>query len=114
VDNCPDVRNPVQRNGDSDGIGDLCDKCPEITDPSQPDADFDGESDACDCAETLFTDFEKRRPPPIEGLRFRDLLGMVNQRVAAAAERVVLMVAGIPLEVKAPVHASPISPVQAG
>jgi adenosylcobinamide kinase/adenosylcobinamide-phosphate guanylyltransferase len=53
-------------------------------------------------------------PETADGLRFRDLLGMVNQRVAAAAERVVLMVAGIPLEVKAPAHASPISPVQAG
>jgi adenosylcobinamide kinase/adenosylcobinamide-phosphate guanylyltransferase len=36
------------------------------------------------------------------GLRFRDLLGGVNQRVAAACDSVVLMVAGIPLTVKAP------------
>jgi adenosylcobinamide kinase / adenosylcobinamide-phosphate guanylyltransferase len=41
-------------------------------------------------------------PPTAEGRRFRDLLGSVNQRVAAAADRVVLMVAGIPLVVKAP------------
>jgi len=41
-------------------------------------------------------------PPTAEGRRFRDLLGTVNQRVAAAADRVVLMVAGIPLVVKAP------------
>jgi adenosylcobinamide kinase/adenosylcobinamide-phosphate guanylyltransferase len=41
-------------------------------------------------------------PPTAEGLRFRDLLGAVNQIVAAACERVVLMVAGIPLVVKAP------------
>ena len=39
-------------------------------------------------------------PPTAEGRRFRDLLGMVNQRVAAAADRVVLMVAGVPLVVK--------------
>jgi adenosylcobinamide kinase/adenosylcobinamide-phosphate guanylyltransferase len=39
-------------------------------------------------------------PPTAEGLRFRDLLGLVNQDVAAACERVVLMVAGIPLTVK--------------
>ena len=39
-------------------------------------------------------------PPTAEGRRFRDLLGMVNQRVAAAADRVVLMVAGLPLVVK--------------
>ena len=32
--------------------------------------------------------------------RFRDLVGMVNQRIAAAAGRVVWMVAGIPVEIK--------------
>ncbi|MBI1736232.1 MAG: bifunctional adenosylcobinamide kinase/adenosylcobinamide-phosphate guanylyltransferase [Candidatus Rokubacteria bacterium] len=41
-------------------------------------------------------------PPTAEGLRFRDLLGLVNQVVAAACERVVLMVAGIPVAVKTP------------
>jgi adenosylcobinamide kinase / adenosylcobinamide-phosphate guanylyltransferase len=40
------------------------------------------------------------------GLRFRDLLGVVNQRVAAACDTVVLMVAGIPLTVKAPAAGS--------
>jgi adenosylcobinamide kinase/adenosylcobinamide-phosphate guanylyltransferase len=39
-------------------------------------------------------------PETTMGLRFRDLLGHVNQRVAAACETVVLMVAGIPLAVK--------------
>jgi adenosylcobinamide kinase/adenosylcobinamide-phosphate guanylyltransferase len=39
-------------------------------------------------------------PPTAGGRRFRDLLGLVNQRVAAAADRVVLMVAGLPLTVK--------------
>ncbi|HVQ77888.1 MAG TPA: bifunctional adenosylcobinamide kinase/adenosylcobinamide-phosphate guanylyltransferase [Candidatus Binatia bacterium] len=39
-------------------------------------------------------------PETREGLRFRDLLGLVNQRVAEAADRVTLMVAGIPLAVK--------------
>ena len=33
--------------------------------------------------------------------RYRDLLGVVNQRVAEAADRVTLMVAGIPVQVKA-------------
>ena len=41
-------------------------------------------------------------PPTAEGRRFGDLLGLVNQHVAAAAGRVVLMVAGIPLTVKEP------------
>ena len=39
-------------------------------------------------------------PPTELGLRFRDLLGVVNQRVAAAADRVTLMVAGIPVVIK--------------
>ena len=41
-------------------------------------------------------------PPTAAGRRFRDLLGIVNQRVAGAADRVVLMVAGLPLAVKSP------------
>ena len=53
-------------------------------------------------------------PETPAGLRFRDLLGLTNQRVAAASDRVVLMVAGIPLDVKAPLHGSPISTLQTG
>jgi adenosylcobinamide kinase/adenosylcobinamide-phosphate guanylyltransferase len=41
-------------------------------------------------------------PETASGLRFRDLLGLVNQRVAAACDRVTLMVAGVPLAVKTP------------
>ena len=56
-------------------------------------------------------------PETADGLRFRDLLGAVNQRLAAASDQVVLMVAGIPLVVKAPVRvpdsASPMSAPQA-
>lgn len=39
-------------------------------------------------------------PPTPLGRRFRDLLGSVNQRLAAAADRVTLMVAGLPLRVR--------------
>ncbi len=39
-------------------------------------------------------------PPTELGRRFRDLLGFVNQRLAAAADRVTLMVAALPLTVK--------------
>ena len=41
-------------------------------------------------------------PETAAGLRFRDLLGAVNQRLAAACDRVVLMVAGLPLTIKHP------------
>lgn len=43
-------------------------------------------------------------PPNPLGRRFQDLLGLVNQRVAAAAGRVCLVVAGIPIEVKGGDH----------
>ncbi len=36
------------------------------------------------------------------GRRYRDLLGEINQRVASIADRVVLMVAGLPLTLKSP------------
>ena len=40
-------------------------------------------------------------PETAIGVRFRDVLGLVNQRLAAACDRVVLMVAGLPLTLKA-------------
>lgn len=54
------------------------------------------------CAVTLVSNEvgEGVHPETPLGRRFRDLLGIVNQCVAAAADRVVLMVAGIPLTVK--------------
>jgi adenosylcobinamide kinase / adenosylcobinamide-phosphate guanylyltransferase len=39
-------------------------------------------------------------PETAIGLRFRDLLGIVNQRLAAVCDSVVLMVAGLPLTLK--------------
>ena len=38
------------------------------------------------------------------GRRFQDLLGLVNQRVAAAADNVYLVVAGIPVVIKGANH----------
>ena len=40
-------------------------------------------------------------PPYPLGRVYRDLLGWANQRLAAAADRVYLMVAGLPLDIKA-------------
>lgn len=39
-------------------------------------------------------------PPSEVGLHFRDFLGEVNQRIAAAVDRVTYMVAGIPMVIK--------------
>jgi len=47
-------------------------------------------------------------PETASGLRFRDLLGAVNQAVAQSADRVVLMVAGLPVALKDhPSHETP-------
>jgi adenosylcobinamide kinase/adenosylcobinamide-phosphate guanylyltransferase len=39
-------------------------------------------------------------PPEPLGRRFQDLLGLVNQRLAATATEVYLVVAGIPMQIK--------------
>ena len=52
-------------------------------------------------------------PETEAGLRFRDLLGSVNQRLAAACDRAVLMVAGLPLVLKTPPPAARIDAVEA-
>jgi adenosylcobinamide kinase/adenosylcobinamide-phosphate guanylyltransferase len=41
-------------------------------------------------------------PPTADGVRFRDLLGFVNQRLATACDQVTLMVAGLPVTIKTP------------
>lgn len=48
IDNCPDIYNPDQSDGDEDQIGDVCDNCPNSYDPNQVDTDIDGVGDVCD------------------------------------------------------------------
>jgi adenosylcobinamide kinase/adenosylcobinamide-phosphate guanylyltransferase len=77
------------------------------------DAILDGGDELADvvasrrCAMTIVTNEVGAgvHPETSTGLRFRDLLGSVNQRVAAACDRVVLLVAGLPLTVKSPLAA---------
>ena len=47
-DNCVDVANPGQDDGDGDGEGDACDNCPQIANDGQIDGDGDGVGDLCD------------------------------------------------------------------
>lgn len=47
-DNCIDVANPDQVDGDDDTFGDACDNCPVDANPEQLDADGDGIGDVCD------------------------------------------------------------------
>jgi adenosylcobinamide kinase/adenosylcobinamide-phosphate guanylyltransferase len=46
-------------------------------------------------------------PAYAAGRQFRDLLGEINQRVAAVADNVVLMVAGLPLPIKGGIEGRP-------
>jgi len=48
ADNCPNISNPGQEDGDGDRAGDVCDNCPGDPNLDQIDADGDGVGDVCD------------------------------------------------------------------
>lgn len=68
LDNCPMQMNPDQKDGNGNGLGDICDdydydgvatyvdNCPEIENPHQEDKDRDGLGDACDSEESRITE----------------------------------------------------------
>ena len=47
-DNCVSISNVSQTNSDGDVFGDACDNCPTVTNASQTDVDSDSVGDACD------------------------------------------------------------------
>lgn len=67
-DNCPRLANADQKDGNNNGIGDMCDdydydgvmtagdNCPEISNPDQKDTDRDGIGDVCDGEESRVTE----------------------------------------------------------
>jgi len=56
-DNCFEVSNADQADGDEDGVGDVCDNCLEDANADQADGDEDGIGDVCDnCLEDANAD----------------------------------------------------------
>ena len=47
-DNCRELFNPAQPDGDLDGFGNGCDNCGGVSNPNQLDQDLDGRGDVCD------------------------------------------------------------------
>jgi hypothetical protein len=55
LDNCVQVPNASQADGDGDAVGDVCDRCPALWDAHQSDLDQDGQGDRCDVNDGVIT-----------------------------------------------------------
>lgn len=88
IDNCPMQSNQDQKDGNGNGIGDVCDdydydgvatykdNCPSVSNYNQRDVDRDGLGDACDSEESRFTEKHGWVPWVVFGFVFVAILGM--------------------------------------
>ena len=81
ADNCPDVVNTMQVDGNNDGVGDACDadadgvedaldNCPTVANANQDDTNFDTVGDACDSDGDRVYDALDNCPTDENGLQF--------------------------------------------